>query len=301
MEIRKSFIVLALFTGVSTFAINLPVISPVEKPDIPQVNTPYVPEIPVINPNDQLGDIKSVEDFLNKAKESLLGESAKEEELEKWIKKLKDGLTLIEIIDEEMIKSEEFFPVYQNDEEYIKSIYKALFDKEIEEKDFNELYEKIISTELSKEELLYYLARKKSFEEILKGKGINSSLLVNPTKEKEIKKLADFIKRMYTTALGRDAEAGGLNYWELMLSTGKKSPQEIAIFFFTSEEFQNQNLTDEEFLDRLYQTVLNRKADKEGSEYWLKKIEEGMSREDIIKSFIDSKEFQNLLKEYGIK
>ncbi len=302
MKIQRPLIALVLLSGISVFAINLPVINPVEKPDIPQVDKPYVPEIPVMDQeNDQLGDMENLKEFLNDAKEALLDEKADDKEIQKWIEKLKSGSTLIELIDEEMIKSDKFFPTFQDDTQYIKSIYKALFQKEIDDKTFQELYEKISSGKMSKEELLYYLAKKKNFEDILKGKGINNSIFLDPSKQEEIKKLTDFVRRMYTTALGREAEPGGMNYWELMLSSGKKSPEEMAIFFFTSEEFQNQNLTDEEFLNRLYQTVFKRAADQEGFDYWTKQMEDGMTREDVIKSFIDSKEFQELLKEYGLK
>ena len=303
MKIQRPLMALVLLSGLSLFAaVSIPVISPVEKPEIPQVETNYTPEIPVVNEQtDILGNIENVEDFLNNAKETLLGEKADETEIQNWIDKLKNGFTLIDIIDEDMIKSDKFFPTFQNDTEYIKSIYKALFDKDIDDKTFQELYEKISSGKMSKEELLYYLAKKKSFEDLLKGKGINNSIFLDPTKQEEIEKLTDFVRRMYTTALGREAEPGGLNYWELMLSSGKKSPEEMAIFFFTSEEFQNQNLTDEEFLNRLYQTVFKRDADQEGFDYWTKQMEDGMTREDVIKSFIDSKEFQELLKEYGLK
>ncbi len=301
MELKNHFTIFALSFSISLSAVTLPAIKPVTKPTIPEIEKPYIPQIPITDEEkEKLTDNEELKEFLNNAKEALLKEEADEKELQKWIEDIENGLSLADIIDK-MIKSEEFFPVFQNDSEYIKSIYKAVFQKEIDDETFQELYEKISSTKLSKEGLLYYLAKKRSFEDMLKADTAFSSIFFNSSKKEEIEKLTAFVKRMYTTALGRDAEPGGLNYWELMLSAGKKSPQEIAVFFFTSEEFQNQNLTDEEFLDRLYQTVLDRKADEEGYEYWLNKMEEGMSREDIIKSFIDSKEFQNILKEYGLK
>ena len=113
--------------------------------------------------------------------------------------------------------------------------------------------------------------------------------------------LEGFVKRMYATALKREPEEEGFKYWILALKSGEKSALDMAEYFFDSPEFRSLNLSDEEFLNRLYETVMDREADKEGFEYWLRRLNEDLTRKDVVDMFVDSPEFRDLAAEYGIK
>jgi len=123
------------------------------------------------------------------------------------------------------------------------------------------------------------------------------SLMQIPSLDDE---LEEFIKRLYKNILKREADEEGLNYWKEELKNGMRA-KTIVEFFFESEEFKNQNLSDEEFLTRVYNTILSRNPDTRGYNYWMEKLKEGMSREELLEHFIGSEEFEKLASAYGIQ
>ncbi len=110
-----------------------------------------------------------------------------------------------------------------------------------------------------------------------------------------------FVSRFYTKALERTPEEEGFSYWANQLQTDKSTASDIAKAFFFSEEYINKNVTNETYLLTLYRTLLDREADLGGLSQWTLKLEEGLSREDVLNSFIKSPEFKNLSKSYNIR
>lgn len=97
--------------------------------------------------------------------------------------------------------------------------------------------------------------------------------------------------RLYRAALGREAEPFGLGYWIDRLDKGT-SLQQIAHEFTWQPEFDQkygEDPSDEVFLERLYQNVLNRAPDADGYAYWLTRVDDS-SREQIMLEFSDSVE-----------
>jgi len=109
--------------------------------------------------------------------------------------------------------------------------------------------------------------------------------------------LEAFVKRFYKLVLGRNADKNGLNYWVTIIES--YSAAKAAIGFLYSEEFQNKNLTDEEFIKILYNTFFGREADQNGLSFWLNYLN-SHSRDDIVKNFIKSKEFKNLAEQFNV-
>ncbi len=127
----------------------------------------------------------------------------------------------------------------------------------------------------------------------LENKGIE--VLKTEVREYQISKedIEPFIKLLYSKILGREADESGLNYWILEVQKGR-SATSIAKYFFDSPEFKSLNLSDEEFLERAYATLLNRSSDPAGIRYWLNQMKNGVSKEQIFYGFAFSKEFQKL-------
>lgn len=57
----------------------------------------------------------------------------------------------------------------------------------------------------------------------------------------------------------------------------------------------------EEFITFLYKNVLDRDPDPDGYNNWVSLIQSGMSKEDILLHFIDSDEFKDICKMFGLK
>ncbi len=115
---------------------------------------------------------------------------------------------------------------------------------------------------------------------------------------REIVAQTEFIQRLYSNLLYRDADHEGLTHWLREIKT--TSAAQVSLGFFNSEEFLNLELDDSEFIDILYSTFLGREADDEGRNYWITKLESGALREMIIIGFVESPEFDDLTKSFEV-
>ena len=126
--------------------------------------------------------------------------------------------------------------------------------------------------------------------------GISHSLTIR-TKEDLV---YSFVKRMYTVALGREAEKDGLRYWTERLKNEEIAGAGVAYGFICSEEMKVRRLSDGDYVDILYRTFFNREAEQEGRAYWMQKLEEGSTREFVLSGFVNSPEFSDLCDRYEI-
>ncbi len=111
----------------------------------------------------------------------------------------------------------------------------------------------------------------------------------------------EFVKRMYTVALGRDADVAGVANWVTVLNANTHDGAGIAKEFILGEEFMLRNLTDEQFVDTLYQTFFGREADAQGRALWLAVLASGQTREYVLSNFVNLDEFTLLCDSYGIE
>jgi Ca2+-binding RTX toxin-like protein len=93
------------------------------------------------------------------------------------------------------------------------------------------------------------------------------------------------IYRLYRAAFDRQPDDAGLGYW-ISVADKNVSNTFIASELMTSPEFTAKygaNLTDEQFLTRVYTNVLDRDFDQAGFQYWLDVIQDqGVSRADVL-------------------
>ena len=54
---------------------------------------------------------------------------------------------------------------------------------------------------------------------------------------------------------------------------------------------EDLKLSDEEFVDRLYKTFMDRDAEPDGKTFWLKSLSDGASRKSVVLGFTRSAEF----------
>lgn len=98
--------------------------------------------------------------------------------------------------------------------------------------------------------------------------------------------------RIYKAAFDRAPDTGGLGYW-INAMDGSASLTTVAAGFINSPEFQKlygANLSDRDFVTKLYNNVLDRNPDQEGYDYWLGALAKGASREGVLVNFSESNE-----------
>ena len=107
--------------------------------------------------------------------------------------------------------------------------------------------------------------------------------------------------RLYNTAFSRFPDVDGLKYWINNFETGKDDIRAVASSFLLSEEFNlkyGENLSDEDYITRLYQNIFNRNPDESGFEYWLNNLKDGIEeRYEVLIGFSESLENKTLFSE----
>lgn len=110
-----------------------------------------------------------------------------------------------------------------------------------------------------------------------------------------------FISRLYQNILVREPDESGMLFWYNRLTIGGSNAASVAASFVFSQEFENLNLSDDEFLERMYRTFLDRASDASGKAFWQDCLDVGCSRRYIVASFVSSTEFTLICNSYGIK
>ena len=67
--------------------------------------------------------------------------------------------------------------------------------------------------------------------------------------------------------------------------------ESVGVDFFLSQEMEGFNLSDEEYLNRLYVTFMNREPDAAGFNFWLGLLQNGTTRREVVLGFTRSPEF----------
>ena len=98
--------------------------------------------------------------------------------------------------------------------------------------------------------------------------------------------------RLYKAAFDRTPDLGGLGYWIHARDNGT-SLQEVSLGFIGSQEFQQLygvNASNQTFIAKLYNNVLDRNPDQGGYDFWLGQMSRGMSKGDVLVNFSESAE-----------
>lgn len=114
-------------------------------------------------------------------------------------------------------------------------------------------------------------------------------------------KTRDFVKRLYRLVLGREAEAAGREDWVRVLQRGEYTGGQAAYGFIFGEEYKRKQTSNSDFVEMLYQTLMNRSSDASGKNTWVTFLEGGVTREGVFAGFVNSVEFGNICRSYGIQ
>ena len=150
-----------------------------------------------------------------------------------------------------------------------------------------QLYRDFLFREAEPDGLRYWMDRIDSGS--MSREQVTASFLDSTEFQKGIGSLA----RLYFGAFDRVPDRDGLAYWITQFKEGM-SLSTIARSFVASTEFEQKynSLGNDQFLDLVYQNVLQRPADAAGKAYWVNQLISGFNRGDLLASFTESTEFK---------
>jgi hypothetical protein len=99
--------------------------------------------------------------------------------------------------------------------------------------------------------------------------------------------------RIYKAAFDRAPDLEGLGFWINVMDNGAELTA-VANGFIGSTEFQSRygQASDTDFINLLYENVLDRQADGPGYAFWQEAMERGLTREGLLSEFSESRENQ---------
>ena len=112
--------------------------------------------------------------------------------------------------------------------------------------------------------------------------------------------IREFVARLYRVCLNREPDEDGLNYWIGELRDKKETGVAVASGFIFSPELQNKNYSNTEYVEVMYDAFFGREADSEGLKFWVKSLDDGMTRAQVFTGFANSKEFFNLCDSFNV-
>lgn len=241
----------------------------------------------------------SVEDFVRRMYTVALNRPAEPEGLHDWTQRLQTFQTDGAGIAHGFIMSDEFANRGLNNSEYVDVLYRTFFDREADEGGRN-TWLSCLSMGNSRLYVLAGFVNSAEFDglcgsyNIVRGQlDASGEIAITPS-------IRDYVLRMYTKALGRDGEEAGVQDWSRRIASGTMSAEDVAKNFFLSEEFINKGLDNENYVETLYQTFMDRASDEAGKTDWVGRLNSGISREEVLEGFSRSSEFSEILKGFGL-
>ena len=238
--------------------------------------------------------------FVERLYNVVLGRDSEADGAAFWTKELKSLKCTGAEVAQGFIFSKEFTDKNLSDKDFVTVLYKAFFDRDPDTDGLNYWVGLLENKTSDRTAVANGFIFSKEWADTCKEYGIKSGANTETDKELTAERVNAFVERMYTTALGRESDKDGAAYWVEQLTSKKITGEQLGLSFFLSEELTKANLSDKEFVDRLYLTFMNREAESEGETYWIGILKEGTSRKDVVLGFTRSAEFTDRCTEADI-
>lgn len=240
---------------------------------------------------------EAVSEFVERLYLNILNRSSDPEGKENHIKNLKNGETACKVA-YDFVFSSEFLNLDITNEERVRRMYLTFLDREPDSEGLAN-WTSTLDGGCSVGHIFYGFTQSNEFSEICEKYGINRGVWEYTENRDRSSKLTAFVARLYTKAMGREYDINGLNdHTGNYLKDGDL--YRLAYNFIFSAEYLNKNLSDEDFLENMYATFFNRPSDENGKNGWLKSMQNGMSREEVLAGFVGSKECADMVAGFGL-
>lgn len=197
------------------------------------------------------------------------------------------------------LSSPEFTKRNLDDDKYIEILYAVMMDRKPDGAGLD-YYIKLLSNGVSRSLILKGFVESPEYTQICNDSEIERGTILLLEPRDQNPNLTMFVFRLYEKALQRSAEIDGLNYYCSEIINKRVTPIEAAQNFIFSPEFQGKNFNNVEYVKVLYRTFMGREFDVSGLNYHLERMNNGVTREEILKGFAYSPEFKAIMNGFGI-
>ncbi|MGN0159802.1 MAG: DUF5722 domain-containing protein [Lachnospiraceae bacterium] len=240
----------------------------------------------------------NVENFINELYERVTGTKASDEDRLSYRERLMDHhMTAAQVV-YEVIGGKEANQPSETDEEYVRLLYRAMLGMEDEEIDTAEVekYVTCLEAGMSRDRVFVDIISMTEFDyrcydyDIDTGSAgdIRAFRNLNRTSYNRNSDVTYYVARTIERMLGRTPQEEELKALCSGLLSSKVSEGDILETIFESEEFQKKEISDEEFLDMLYDVTGIETGNSLARGVWLRLMENNaVERETVVKEFAE--------------
>ena len=239
------------------------------------------------------------QDFVTRMYQVCLGRTPDEEGLGVWTDGLVDGTFTGQDIANGFIMSDEFQNKGLDNSGYVDAMYAAFFGREADA-DGKQTWVNLLDLGTSRKYVMAGFVNSEEFAALCADYGIIRGTMDTTGDTLVTTGIRDFVLRIYEKVLQREGEAQGVLDWSTAIGNGTYSAEDAAKLFFSSDEFIARELSDEDYVETLYQTFMGRASDPDGKNFWLQQLVGGMGRNEVLKGFSRSTEFGGILESFGL-
>ncbi len=251
--------------------------------------------LPVNAAGNNQGD--SVEAFVSRMYQVVLGREADSDGLNHWTSGLRSGsFNAIDIV-RGFFWSTEYCQKSKTNDELVIDCYNAMLGRNPDDEGFNHWVTRL-NVGMTRDAIYAGFVGSTEFHNLCDSYGINPGTYSVTQECDKSYEVTSFVSRLYLKALGRDYDFDGLNNWcgEINSKQDRETVRNVASNgFFHSQEFTDKNLDNGEYVKVLYRTFVGREYDEPGYNYWLAKLNAGESRDSILDGFANSPEFNGMI------
>lgn len=243
-----------------------------------------------------------VDGFVSRLYNVAMAREAEQAGFDDWNQRLESKSETAAEVAQGFIFSEEFLNKNYNDVQFIKILYRTMFGREADESGMKD-WLSALENGMSREYVYHGFAESPEFTNLCESYNVERGEVHLSAYRDQNRGATGFIARLYTKMLGRGFDVAGIEDWCGKYLRGEYTIENIATDgFLHSQEFINQNLSDEEFVTRMYETFLDREPDMAGLEDWVGRLQNGeITRDKLVYGFTNSQEFGNIKASYGLK
>ncbi len=248
--------------------------------------------------------VEGVTNFVNRMYDIILNREP-DAGSETWVELLINGSYTGVQVAEGFIMSDEFLNKDISNEEFVRIMYRAFFNREADEGGLA-TWKGCLDGGYIKKFVFAGFANSDEFKALCDTYGINSGV-INLTLAERTPNLSEqdfniwqFVERLYSEVMGRNPDQTGMDTWVGVLKSGEYTGAQVAEGFIISDEFLNKDMTNEEYVRIMYRAFFNRDADAVGLETWTGALANGWTKRAVFAGFANSNEFSALCDAYGI-
>lgn len=246
---------------------------------------------------------EGVEGFVTRLYEICLEREPDQGGFNSWVNNLRTGRVTGSQAARGFLFSNEFTGRNLDSRSFVVCLYRTMFGREADDTGLNS-WTAMLNAGSTREEVFNGFVASSEWSSVCSSYGINPGLAPQTSTGSQTGSADEFINRMYSGFLGRNADSVGLADWRSRLSSGSTTGSEAAYGFMRSSEFISRasSMSSTAIVSVFYSTFLGRNPTASEVSSYTSRMTGNLNSdlEMLFFSFANSDEFISYCEDHGI-